>query len=89
MRRLGLPVGTVTALLAEVGRGPLRDGGVFAGMRRERVEVYQEGDIRLGARAASCSAPRARARSKRSTRSSSRSLTLPTVGSSTLSTRET
>ncbi len=50
MRRRELPVGTVAAVLAEVVRGHPRDAGVFAGLRRERVEVHPV-DTRAGVRA--------------------------------------
>ncbi len=50
MRRRELPVGTVSAVLAEVVCGHRRDAGVFAGLRRERVEVYPV-DTRVGVRA--------------------------------------
>jgi predicted nucleic acid-binding protein len=50
IRRRGLPVGTAAAVLAEVVRGHPRDSGVFAGLRRERVEVYPI-DSRVGVRA--------------------------------------
>jgi predicted nucleic acid-binding protein len=50
MRRRELPVGTVAAVLAEVIRGNASDAGVFAGLRRERVEVYPV-DTRTGVRA--------------------------------------
>lgn len=50
MRRRALPVGTVAAVLAEVVRGRRRDAEVFAGVRRERVEVYPV-DTRVGVRA--------------------------------------
>lgn len=40
MRRRNLPIGTVAAVLAEVVRGRAKDAEVFAGLRRERVEVY-------------------------------------------------
>jgi predicted nucleic acid-binding protein len=50
MRRRRLPVGTVAAVLAEVVRGRTQDAGVFAGLRRERVEVYPV-DTRVGVRA--------------------------------------
>src|SRR3954454_959208 len=50
MRRRELPVGTVAAVLAEVVRGQARDAGVFAGLRRDRVEVYPV-DTRVGVRA--------------------------------------
>jgi predicted nucleic acid-binding protein len=50
MRRRELPVATVAAVLAEVVRGRPRDAGVFAGLRRERVEVHPV-DSRVGVRA--------------------------------------
>jgi predicted nucleic acid-binding protein len=50
MRGRQLPVGTVAAVLAEVVRGHRRDAGVFAGLRRERVEVHPV-DTRVGVRA--------------------------------------
>lgn len=50
MRRRELPVATVAAVLAEVVRGRPRDAGVFAGLRRERVEVFPV-DTRVGIRA--------------------------------------
>src|SRR5688572_17277818 len=50
MRRRELPVGTVAAILAEVVRGRAADAAVFAGLRRERVEVYPV-DTRVGVRA--------------------------------------
>ena len=50
MRRRELPVGTVAAVLAELVRGHPRDAGVFAGLRRERVEVHPV-DTRVGIRA--------------------------------------
>jgi len=50
MRRRELPIGTVAAVLAEVVRGRTQDAGVFAGLRRERVEVYPV-DTRVGVRA--------------------------------------
>lgn len=50
MRRRELPIGTVAAVLAEVVRGRSQDAGVFAGLRRERVEVYPV-DTRVGVRA--------------------------------------
>lgn len=50
MRRRELPVATVAAVLAEVVRGRRRDAGVFAGLRRERVEVHPV-DTRVGVRA--------------------------------------
>lgn len=39
-RRQQLPVATVSAVLAEVVRGRPRDAAVFAGLRRERVQVH-------------------------------------------------
>ncbi len=39
MRRRQLPIATVAAVLAEVVRGRPADAAVFAGLRRERVEV--------------------------------------------------
>ena len=50
MRARELPVGTVAAVLAEVVRGHPRDAGVFAGLRRERVQVHPV-DTRVGVRA--------------------------------------
>ncbi|MPY94631.1 MAG: VapC toxin family PIN domain ribonuclease [Acidimicrobiia bacterium] len=50
MRARDLPIGTVAAVLAEVVRGHPRDAGVFAGLRRERVEVHPV-DTRTGVRA--------------------------------------
>ena len=50
MRRRGLPVGTVASVLAEVVRGRPADAGVFAALRRERVEVHPV-DTRVGVRA--------------------------------------
>ena len=50
MRRRDLPVGTVAAILAEVVRGRAADAAVFAGLRRERVEVHPV-DTRVGVRA--------------------------------------
>ncbi|MEQ1855375.1 MAG: hypothetical protein ABL963_02840 [Longimicrobiales bacterium] len=44
------PVATVAAVLAEVVRGRAADAGVFAGLRRERVQVYPV-DTRAGVRA--------------------------------------
>jgi predicted nucleic acid-binding protein len=44
------PVATVAAVLAEVVRGRPADAGVFARLRRERVEVYPV-DTRVGVRA--------------------------------------
>ncbi|MGQ0561712.1 MAG: hypothetical protein ACT443_07560, partial [Gemmatimonadota bacterium] len=45
-----LPVATVAAVLAEVVRGRSADAGVFASVRRDRVEVYPV-DTRVGVRA--------------------------------------
>lgn len=50
MRSRDLPVATVAAVLAEVVRGRPGDTGVFAGLRRERVEVHPV-DTRTGVRA--------------------------------------
>jgi predicted nucleic acid-binding protein len=50
MRARDLPVATVAAVLAEVVRGRPADAGVFAGLRRERVEVHPV-DTRAGVRA--------------------------------------
>jgi len=50
MRRRGLPVGTVAAVLAEVIRGRAADAAVFSGLRRERVQVHPV-DTRTGVRA--------------------------------------
>ena len=50
MRARERPIGTVAAVLAEVVRGRAADAGVFAGLRRERVEVYPV-DTRAGVRA--------------------------------------
>jgi predicted nucleic acid-binding protein len=50
IRRRELPVGTVASVLAEVVRGRPADAGVFAGLRRERVEVHSV-DTRVGVRA--------------------------------------
>lgn len=50
MRTRGLPVATVAAVLAEVVRGRAADAGVFAGLRRERVEVRPV-DTAVGVRA--------------------------------------
>lgn len=50
MRSRNLPVATVAAVLAEVVRGRAADVGVFAGLRRERVEVHPV-DSRTGVRA--------------------------------------
>lgn len=50
MRARDLPIGTVAAVLAEVVRGHPRDAAIFAGLRRERVEVHPV-DTRTGVRA--------------------------------------
>jgi predicted nucleic acid-binding protein len=50
MRKRARPVGTVAAVLSEVVRRRPRDSAVFAGLRRERVEVYPV-DSRVGVRA--------------------------------------
>ncbi|MDY7103622.1 MAG: hypothetical protein S0880_20775 [Actinomycetota bacterium] len=50
MRKRELPVATVAAVLAEVVRGRPADAGVFAGLRRERMEVHPV-DSRVGVRA--------------------------------------
>lgn len=50
MRSRDLPIATVAAVLAEVVRGRPADAGVFAGLRRERVEVHPV-DSRIGVRA--------------------------------------
>jgi predicted nucleic acid-binding protein len=50
MRRRQAPVATVAAVLAEVIRGRRADAAVFAGLRRERVEVRAV-DARTGVRA--------------------------------------
>lgn len=50
MRARDQPVATVAAVLAEVVRGRSGDAGVFAGLRRERVEVHPV-DSRTGAHA--------------------------------------
>lgn len=50
MRKRDLPVATVAAVLAEVVRGRRADAGVFAGLRRDRVEVRPV-DARVGVRA--------------------------------------
>lgn len=50
MRARDLPIATVAAVLAEVVRGRPADAGVFAGLRRERVEVHPV-DGRIGVRA--------------------------------------
>lgn len=50
MRARDLPIATVAAVLAEVVRGRAADASVFAGLRRERVQVYPV-DTRTGVRA--------------------------------------
>jgi predicted nucleic acid-binding protein len=50
MRARDLPIATVAAVLAEVVRGRAADAGVFAGLRRERVEVRPV-DAAVGVRA--------------------------------------
>ena len=50
MRSRDLSVATVAAVLSEVVRGRPADAGVFAGLRRERVEVHPV-DSRVGVRA--------------------------------------
>lgn len=50
MNRRRLPIGTVAAVLAEVVRGRPADAAVFAGLRRERVQVHPI-DTRVGVRA--------------------------------------
>lgn len=50
MRSRELPIATVATVLAEVIRGRAADAGVFAGLRRERVEVHPV-DSRTGVRA--------------------------------------
>lgn len=50
MRRRELPVATVAAVLAEVVRGRAADAAVFAGLRRERVQVRPV-DTAVGVRA--------------------------------------
>jgi predicted nucleic acid-binding protein len=50
MRSRELPVATVASVLAEVVRGRGADAAVFAGLRRERVEVHPV-DSRVGVRA--------------------------------------
>lgn len=50
MRSRELPVATAATVLAEVVRGRPQDAGVFAGLRRERVEVLPV-DTRTGVRA--------------------------------------
>jgi predicted nucleic acid-binding protein len=50
MRRKQLPIATVAAVLAEVVRGRRADAAMFAGLRRDRVEVRAV-DARVGVRA--------------------------------------
>lgn len=50
MRARDLQVATVASVLAEVVRGRPADAAVFAGLRRERVEVHSV-DSRVGVRA--------------------------------------
>jgi predicted nucleic acid-binding protein len=50
MRSRDLSIATVAAVLAEVVRGRPADAGVFARLRRERVEVHPV-DSRIGVRA--------------------------------------
>ena len=50
IRRREQPVATVAAVLAEVVRGRAADAAVFAGVRRERVEVRPV-DVGVGVRA--------------------------------------
>lgn len=50
MRSRELPIATVAAVLAEVVRGRPADAGVFAGLRRDRVEVHAV-DTPVGVRA--------------------------------------
>jgi predicted nucleic acid-binding protein len=50
MRQEGLPIATVAAVLAEVVQGRPADAAVFAGLRRERVNVAPV-DTRAGVRA--------------------------------------
>jgi predicted nucleic acid-binding protein len=50
MRRRELPITTVAAVLAEVVRGRAADAAVFAGLRRQRVEVRPV-DTAVGVRA--------------------------------------
>lgn len=50
MRRRELPIATVAAVLAEVVRGGPADAGIFAGLRRARVEVHPV-DSKVGVRA--------------------------------------
>lgn len=50
MRRREMPIATVAAVLAEVVRGRAADAVLFAGLRRERVEVWSV-DTTVGVRA--------------------------------------
>ena len=50
MRARGLPIATVASVLAELVRCRPADAAVFAGLRRERVEVRPV-DTRVGVRA--------------------------------------
>jgi predicted nucleic acid-binding protein len=50
MRARDLPIATVASIMAEVVRGKPSDAGVFAGLRRERVQVLPV-DTRVGVRA--------------------------------------
>jgi predicted nucleic acid-binding protein len=50
MRARDLPIATVASILPEVVRGRPADADVFAGLRRERVEVLPV-DTRVGVRA--------------------------------------
>lgn len=50
IRDKDLPVATVAAVLAELVRGRPADAGVFAGLKRERVQVHSV-DARVGVRA--------------------------------------
>jgi predicted nucleic acid-binding protein len=50
MRRRELPITTVAAVLAKVVRGRAADAAVFAGLRRQRVEVRPV-DTAVGVRA--------------------------------------
>jgi predicted nucleic acid-binding protein len=50
MRERERPIATVAAVLAEVVRGRPADAGVFAGLRRERVQVHPV-NTRVGVRA--------------------------------------
>jgi predicted nucleic acid-binding protein len=50
MRERGLPIAIAASVLAEVVRGRAADAGVFAGLRRERVQVHPV-DTRIAVRA--------------------------------------